>query len=232
MPKADWCPWHMYRTSGDINPDFGSCMGNMMTTIVYAEGNLSRPGCWAYADMLEVGVPSKNEKQDPSMTVVEQRSHFGGWAIISSPLILSHNVNDEAVMDSVWPIIANPEAIAVNQGWAGFAGSVYDEFGHNGVHPEVNTLQRPMNGLKFSVGDHFWYKPLEHAGAKTAVLIVNKGDTPNNYTAVFSAIPGVMCTTCHIRDVWNRKDLGTFTTNISFTNLPSHDSAFFLVTPS
>jgi hypothetical protein len=31
----------------------------------------------AYADMLEVGVPSKNEKQDPSMTVVEQRSHFG-----------------------------------------------------------------------------------------------------------------------------------------------------------
>lgn len=44
------------------------------------------------------------------------------WAIMSSPLILSFNMNDTARMDRAWPVITNKAVIAVNQRWAGNPG--------------------------------------------------------------------------------------------------------------
>ena len=49
----------------------------------------------------------------------EDRSHFGAWCIISSPLILSFNLSDSIRMERVWPIITNRRLLAVNQMWAG-----------------------------------------------------------------------------------------------------------------
>ena len=43
------------------------------------------------------------------------------------PLILSHDVNNASLVASIWPIISNTEAIAVNQAWAGFSGSVFSQ---------------------------------------------------------------------------------------------------------
>jgi hypothetical protein len=37
--------------------------------------------------------------------------------VVSSPLILGLNVTDKARLDSVWPILSNKEAIAVNKAW-------------------------------------------------------------------------------------------------------------------
>ena len=65
--------------------------------------------------MPDSGVGSK-------LTVEELRSHFGAWCIVSSPLILSHDVNDEDINSKVWPIIGNREAISINQDWAGHSG--------------------------------------------------------------------------------------------------------------
>lgn len=64
-------------------------------------------------DMLEVG----NLK-----TYEENRAHFGAWCIVSSPLILGHDVTNEATTSAIWDIITNTEAIAVNQQWAGHPG--------------------------------------------------------------------------------------------------------------
>ena len=38
---------------------------------------------------------------------METRSHFAAWAIVSSPLTLAMDVNNDTVMDAVWDIIAN-----------------------------------------------------------------------------------------------------------------------------
>lgn len=66
--------------------------------------------------MLEVGCAhGPGGEQDPGLTLTEARSHFGAWCIVSSPLILSHDLNNDTIGDQVWPIIANKEAIAVNQ---------------------------------------------------------------------------------------------------------------------
>lgn len=41
------------------------------------------------------------------LSFFETRSHFASWAIVSSPLTLSMDVNDDTVMDAVWDVIAN-----------------------------------------------------------------------------------------------------------------------------
>merc|ERR1719387_2029935 len=73
--------------------------------------------------MLEVGCAYDSG----GLTPAETRTHFGAWVIVSSPLTLSHDVNNDAVMDEIWPIIANKEAIAVSQTYAGFSGGPFKE---------------------------------------------------------------------------------------------------------
>eukprot|EP01047_Picozoa_sp_COSAG01_P002313 COSAG01_NODE_60_length_29981_cov_23.262533_38_plen_149_part_00 len=44
---GDWCPYHMFRTSSDIGPDFQGIMAHLHSTIPYLDEHqpLSRPGC-------------------------------------------------------------------------------------------------------------------------------------------------------------------------------------------
>ena len=73
--------------------------------------------------MLEVGCAhGPGGDDDPGLSFVEARTHFGAWAIVSSPLILSHDTTDDTVSDEIWPIISNTEVIAVNAAWAGDSG--------------------------------------------------------------------------------------------------------------
>merc|ERR1712232_1276568 len=74
------CPYNFYRTSYDIVPAFYSMFYNLQSTKPYlGDPPLSRPGAWAYPDMMEVG-------RMPNVT--DDRTHFGAWCIISAPLIL------------------------------------------------------------------------------------------------------------------------------------------------
>merc|ERR1711939_186472 len=117
-PNRTWCPWNFYRTSGDVHASYSSVMGNLNSVTKFSSRNLSYPGCWAYPDMLEVGCHG-------GLSMAETRSHFGSWVIVSSPLTLSHDVNDDVVMDQVWPIISNKEVIAVSQSYFGFSGGPF-----------------------------------------------------------------------------------------------------------
>ena len=127
------CPYHFFRTGGDIVPDFGVVIDKLQRTVPYL-GNasfapISRPGCWAYPDMLEVGNFGGDGTGDgtgggtgdgaAATAVAESRTHFGAWCIVSIPLILGLDLTDSGRVDSVWDIISNREAIAVNQQWAG-----------------------------------------------------------------------------------------------------------------
>ena len=73
-------------------------MGNLQSVIRHqpwdnASAVRTGPGCFAFPDGLEVGnLPS----------FAQDRSTFGAWAIVSSPLILGHDLTDETVMDRIW----------------------------------------------------------------------------------------------------------------------------------
>jgi hypothetical protein len=58
-------------------------------------------------------------------TITEQRTHFGLWCVLSSPLTLSLDFTNTSAVDSIWHVITNTDAIAVNQEWAGEHGKVF-----------------------------------------------------------------------------------------------------------
>jgi len=73
--------------------------------------------------MLEVG-----NIQGP-LNFTESRSHFGAWCIVSAPLIIGMDITSKAKLDEMWPILANKEAIEINQLWAGHPGRFVAEGG-------------------------------------------------------------------------------------------------------
>ena len=64
---------------------------------------------------------------------------------------------------------------------------------------------------------------------KTAVLMMNSGSDSTTLQLNFSDIPGVTCTSCHVRDVWKKADLGSFKGSFSAV-VASHDAAFLTIT--
>jgi alpha-galactosidase len=177
------------------------------------------------ADMLEVGCQhGPGGAGDPGLSPAETRSHFGAWSIVSSPLILSHDLQNDTVMDQVWPLISNKEVIAVNQAWAGFSGSVFME-------ATEKVVLGKATGVAGGVGAwQFWNKPVN--SKQIAVLLMNHAATSANLTLPFSSVPGMPAGTSNVavRDVWARKDINTFSGSYSVT-LDSHDSAFLMLTP-
>merc|ERR1719469_1547918 len=123
-PTQDWCPFNWYRTSGDINSSPQSWLSNLQTAIKFLDykAPLSQPGCWAYPDMLEVG---RVAAPTPGAFYSWNRAHFGAWCIISAPLILGIELSDDKI-NPVLDIIANEEAIKVNQQWSGHPGMLVE----------------------------------------------------------------------------------------------------------
>lgn len=249
-PNATWCPWNTYRTSGDVRASYGSVLRNLQTTVKFANEGNSRPGCWAYPDMLEVGCQhGPGGPQDPGLTHAETRTHFGAWAIVSSPLVLSHDVTNDKVMDAVWPLISNKEAIAINQAWAGHSGSPFAQSNELVVHSwreepragdgDASDTARTRGELRTrthaSATWQYFYKPLARDGSKVAVLMMNHGTGSVDLTLDLSLVPGLRCGTevgshtCVVRDVWARKNLGTARGSYVAKAVGGHDAAFIVL---
>ena len=116
------CPMNMYRAGGDIKASFGSIIGEIYGTVPYSDRKipLSRPGCWAYPDMLQIG---NFHGEEPTRSH-EERSHFSLWCIVSAPLILGFDMTNGTHMDRVWPTITNPDILMINEQWAGHPGTL------------------------------------------------------------------------------------------------------------
>lgn len=233
LPPAEGCPWNFYRSSGDVRASYASILHNLGTVTPLAQANLSYPGCWAYPDMLQVGCAhGPGGSSDPGLTMPETRTHFGAWAIVSSPLTLSHDVNNESISDQIWPIISNTEVLAVSQAYAGHSGSPFMSSAKS-VELTDAFIEANEGEERVSVPSYqYFYKPMQPNGAaKTAVFLMNSGDATESLTVNFKDIPEVTCTKCNVRDIWNHKDMGSFTDSYS-VSVESHDAAFLVVTPS
>jgi len=222
-----WCPFHTYRTSGDARPTYGSLLNNLNTTRRLAANNLSLPGCWAYPDMMEVGVTAMagmhdcgptNKGQCYPLNHSEARSHFGAWAIVSSPLVLGFDLRNQTMVDIHWDTVTNTDAIEVNQDYAGHSGSQFAESGEN-------TTQNACSWKAGVTCDWptwtSWNKPLsKRDGRKSemAVLLMNNGDAAATMSFTLADVPGLLelgssvaTASCEVYDVWNRKSLGRST---------------------
>lgn len=199
---------------------------NLQTLIPLAAANLSFPGCWAYADMLEVGVSPGLHKGETGLTFTEARSHFGAWAVTSNPLILGLDVRNETLMASMWDIVSNTEALYVNSNWAGSSGNRIMASPENVTWAPCGWYENCTAGAW-----EVWSKPLSRGAA--AVLILNHQENATaTVTLTLADIPGLYCGSqpvCAVHDVWNHAQVGTFATTYT-TSVGPHDSVFLSIT--
>ena len=150
--------------------------------------------------MLEVG----NFAAGPS-AYVESRTHFGAWCIVSSPLILGLDLTNAATVDTVWDIISNTEAIAVNQQWAGEPGRLV------------------VSDPSYQV----WSKRLPKD--ELAVLAFNRGGAPINITVPATLLAPTLRDNAPARDIWSHTDKAGVVVSgkLRVIQLASHDSVFY-----
>jgi len=101
---------HLWRTGGDITPDWSSIMSNITANSTGAA--YAKPGAWNDPDMMEVG--------NGTLTLSENRAHFDLWSISAAPLILGNDLSK--MSDSIFTILTNREVIAVDQDSLGYQG--------------------------------------------------------------------------------------------------------------
>jgi hypothetical protein len=219
------CPMHLFRTSADARPTFGSVLTNLMSVDPFNVGGLTGPGCWAHPDMLAVGVTAP---QPPgalhrcaqpgvpcAMNLTEMRTNFGGWAIMSSPLILAMDLRDAAELDAVWPIVSNREVIGINQQWVGDAGRIHSAStvlallpncgsGKSCKRPSWLVLTKALPAAPTPVSAPATRvsaretapvsapPPARPRTSRAAVMLMNNGDRRANISVDLSASPGIV----------------------------------------
>lgn len=145
-------------------------------------------------------------------------------------------MNNDEIMDEIWPIIANKEVIAVSQTYAGFSGGVFqksssyvklDDVNHAALERGMSEEEKKAAGPTVSASSQYLYKPLAWDGSKTAVLLLNSDGATQNLTLNLDDVPG-MTGPCDVRDIWDHKNLGNYASSITVT-VDSHDGAFLVL---
>ena len=150
-------------------------------------------------DMLEVGRLANS---------TEDRSHFGAWAVSSSPLILGFDLADAAKMDRAWPIISNTEVLEVNQAWAGSPGV----------------------RLHASISYQVWAKPL--GTGRHALFVISNASQPLDISVPLADVAREFSggAAVQARDLYAHQDLGALSgSNVTVAGLLPHDSSFLVL---
>lgn len=231
-------PYHLYRISTDIRNSFGSWMQNAQYVQHYAENSLHGPGLWAYPDMLMIGVTTDINGPLIPPTLTEQRTHFGLWCILSSPLTLSMDFTNTTNTDKVWSIISNIMAVqGVNQAWAGSPGGRFAQATVNVTIQHCTPTWDGDRNCSLPVWQAY-YKPLPStvpSVARFALFLVNLDNQPLDLSLPLSLIPSLPCgggpgeCIFAVTDVWMQQPDGQIGGTWDVTGLPSHDSAFVIL---
>lgn len=180
-----------WRTTHDIANSWKSVRGILAENLYMSA--YCYDGHYNDMDMLEVG---------RSLTEEEDKTHFGLWCIMSSPLLIGCDLT--TIKDATLQLITNKELIALNQ--------------------DPLCLQAYVAGLQN--GCHILVKDIETLGGKKrAFAIYNPSDGDKKAIVKFRDIDlGGMV---KLRDVFERKDIGMFSGNY-VVDVPAHGTRIFV----
>ncbi|MBR1667950.1 MAG: alpha-galactosidase [Bacteroidaceae bacterium] len=180
-----------WRTTGDINASWGSVKG-IIAENLYLSAYCSK-GHYNDMDMLEVG---------RSLTTEEDKTHFGMWCIMNSPLLIGCDLT--SVKSTALALLRNEELIALNQ----------------------DTLYQQAYVVGFTNGCHILVKDLEIlGGTKRAFAVYNPNDNAREVTVKFSDL--CLAGNVSLRDVFTKKDVGDFTDEYEVT-VPAHGTRIYV----
>lgn len=181
--------------------DFWDSWPEMLKMFDYAKSweGKSGPGHWPDCDMIQIGKLSKRGPVGPErysrFTEDELYTHMSFWCIYRSPLMLGGNLPENRDIEN--KLFTNEEVLAVNQ---------------QGENPQQ---------LYKKNGSMVWISNVQ--GSKDLyVALFNISDTAHDVTIDFASLgyKGKIS----VRDLWNKKDLGTVKKTYS-QPLNAHGSA-------
>lgn len=144
-------------------------------------------------DMLEVG---------RSMTTEEDKTHFGMWCIMNSPLLIGCDLT--TIGSTALNLLKNRELVALNQ----------------------DSLCQQAYVVGLSNGCYILVKDVKTLnGTKRAFAIYNPNDLAKKATVQFSDL--CLGGTVAIRDLFAQSDLGNYTDQFSVT-VPSHGTRIYM----
>ena len=143
-------------------------------------------------DMLEVG---------RGLTEEEDKTHFGMWCIMSSPLLIGCDLND--IKGNALALMQNEELIALNQNELGLQAYVVEQ--ENGCYILVKDIE-------------------ELYGKKRAVAVYNPTDGQKTVSVNFDMLD--LAGEVKARDLFERVDVGTYNAEMSVT-VPAHGTRIY-----
>ena len=180
-----------WRTTHDIYDGWNSVKGILAENLCLAA--YSSAGHYNDMDMLEVG---------RSMTAEEDKTHFGMWCIMNSPLLIGCDLT--SIKATTLELLKNTELIALNQ----------------------DPVFQQAYVAALSNGCHILVKDIEQLGGKRrAFAIYNPNDAARTAQVSFADLD--LSGDVKLRDVFERKDIGTFTGSYSI-NVPAHGTRIYV----
>jgi alpha-galactosidase len=198
---------NMWRTTGDIQDRWQGKRewkpGDCCSYGVLDIVDAEAP-LYSYAGPGHWNDPDMLEIGNGGMTDTEYRSHFTMWAILAAPLIAGNDLHD--MRPEIHDILTNKEVIAVDQ----------DPLGRQGERVAKN-------------GDaEVWAKQMKDGSR--AVVLLNRGAAEEEISVRWTDISYPDHVSASVRDLWQHKDLGTFTRKFSAT-VASHGVVMIAVKP-
>ena len=179
-----------WRTTGDIYDGWASVKGILAENLYLSA--YCYDGCYNDMDMLEVG---------RSMSEEEDKTHFGMWCIMSSPLLIGCNM--ATIKERPLALLKNPELITLNQDPLGLQAYVVQHIG------ETYVLAKDI---------------LTQHGKTRAVALYNPSDREVEMCLSFSEVD--LGGKVKVRDLFEHQDLGEMEGGLSVA-VPPHATRIY-----
>lgn len=179
-----------WRTTHDIWDGWPSVKGILAENLYMSA--YSYDGRFNDMDMLEVG---------RSMTTEEDKTHFGMWCIMNSPLLIGCDL--ENIKTTTLNLLKNEELIALNQ------DPLYQQAYIVALSNSCYILVRDIEELNVT---------------KRAFAIYNPGDASKQATVRFADL--CLGGKVKLRDLFQKKDLGEFSDSYNVT-IPAHGTRIY-----
>ncbi|HWA24711.1 MAG TPA: glycoside hydrolase family 27 protein [Lacunisphaera sp.] len=203
---------HLWRTTGDImdcydcvqrwERGFKVILDLQYSSVQPADGQGN--GIGKYAGPGHWNDPDMMEVGNEGLTFAESRAHFSLWGILAAPLMAGNDVRK--MTPEINALLIDKEALAINQ----------DKLGKEGWRFRAEPSRE------------IWVREL--SGGEWAVAMLNSGKTAAELEIDFSQGWWFVNGECSIRDIWEKKDVGT-TKQVFKKHLESHDVAYLRLKP-
>ena len=180
-----------WRTTRDIWDGWASVKGILAENLYMSA--YAYDGRFNDMDMLEVG---------RSMTTEEDKTHFGLWCIMNSPLLIGCDLT--TIKSTALNLLKNEELIALNQ------DPLYQQAYIVGLSNGCHILVRDIKTL---------------GGTKRAFAVYNPNDVSKKATVSFADL--CLAGSVKLRDLFQKKDLGEFADKYEVT-VPAHGTRIYM----